>query len=91
MACRIDSPVLVVSTLAAFFATFFAVLLLLRESPDERELQPLADPQGDASVDAGPPEPQSDPTLETSEKQRLQQQLEALGVRCADDANCYSD
>ncbi len=93
MAYRIDSPVFVVSTLAAFFATFFAALLLLQRPAAEPEPQLLADPTGNPSVDAGPPELQSDPVPESKidAQHQLQKQLEELGLRCAEGVNCFLD
>ena len=93
MAYRIDSPVLVVSALAAFFATFFAALLLLQRPAAETEPLLLADSPRDLSVGAGPPGLPSDPVPESQidAQRRLQKQLEELGLRCAEGVNCFLD
>jgi hypothetical protein len=90
VAYRIDSPVLVISALAAFFATFFATLLLIQKREPEPEPQSLADPP---PVDAGPSGQPSPPAAEsqTDARRQLQRQLEELGVRCAEGADCLSD
>lgn len=89
MACRIDRPLLVVATLTAFFATFFAILLFLR-NPARPEPQPAAEPAAAPSVDAGPPELGSDsmPESLTNAPPSVLDQLQELGVRCADGVDC---
>ena len=96
---KIDTPVLVVSMLTAFFATLFATLLLLRpESSDPTESIP-ADPRFTQStprvntppVNAPPPDPipKAEPKPEREPNPTLQTQLKQLGIKCAKDANCY--
>jgi hypothetical protein len=96
---KIDTPVLVVSMLTAFFATIFATLLLLRpESSDPTESMPAGSqstqsaPRVDTPpVNAPPPEPipKAEPKPEREPKPTLQTQLEQLGIKCAEGANCY--
>ena len=90
MAHQVDSAVLIVSALGAFFATFFAVLLLLQPEqpvPARSELaktsaEPLPPVAAAPPVEEIPTAPvvrSPDPALEL---------LGHLGVRCADTANC---
>jgi hypothetical protein len=98
---KVDLPVLVVSALTVFFATVFVTLLLMRpESSDSRESMrgslgsvEAPPPVELPPVDAPPPEldlrfePKPDPIVSPT----LRAQLEQLGVKCAEGANCYSD
>jgi hypothetical protein len=98
---KIDLPVLVVSALTVFFATVFVTLLLMRpESSDSRESMrgslgsvQAPPPVELPPVDPPPPEldlsfePKSDPIVSPA----LREQLEQLGINCAEGANCYSD
>ena len=105
---KIDTPVLVVSMLTAFFATLFATLLLLRpessgpteplpvgprktQSASRVDTPPVNAPQANAPPVSAPP-PQAIPSAEQQSEPRsnptLQTQLEQLGIRCAEGANC---
>ena len=98
---KIDLPVLVVSALTVFFATVFVTLLLMRpESSDSRESMrgslgsvQVPPPVELPPVDAPPPEldlsfePKPDPIVSPA----LREQLEQLGINCAEGTNCYSD
>jgi hypothetical protein len=98
---RLDLPGLVVSALTVFFATAFVTLLLMRAgSGDSRESMrgslDSAQPPRPAElprVDAPPLEldssfePNPDPVVSPA----LRAQLEQLGIKCAEGANCYYD
>jgi hypothetical protein len=108
---KIDTPVLVVAALIAFFASLFATLLLLRpEASDPTE--PMRAGSGSAqsaprvnppsvsaqSVNAPPVSaPPSEPIVRAESKPeqkpdpKIQTQLEQLGIKCAEDTNCYPD
>jgi len=99
-AWKVDTPVLVVSVLTAFFATLFATLLLLR--PEASDPTASMIPAGSQSaqsaprvntppVNAPPPDPisKAEPKPEQEPNPRLQIQLEQLGIKCAEGANCY--
>jgi hypothetical protein len=92
---KIDTPVLIVSMLTLFFASLFATLLLLRpETSDPIELAPISAPPVDAPpVSAPPPEPvwQGEPKPAPTIDPALRAQLEQLGVKCAEGANCFPD
>jgi len=98
---KIDLPALIVSALTVCFATLFIALLLTRPESREPEepawevsgaLQAPA-PVGVPQVAAPPPgldansEPKSDSTISPE----LRAELEQLGVKCAEGANCYPD
>ena len=92
---------MIVSALTVFFATVFVTLLLMRpESSDSRESMrgslgsvQASPPVELPPVDAPPPEldlgfePKPDPIVNPA----LRAQLEQLGIKCAEGANCYSD
>ncbi len=102
---KIDTPVLIVSALTAFFATLFATLLVLRPEPSGPAQAMPADapsepipvrasaPRVDQPrVDAPPPE--SAPKAAHPAPKRdatLRAQLEELGIECAEGIECYPD
>jgi hypothetical protein len=98
---KIDLPVLVISALTVFFASLFATQLLMRpESADPRESMrgisgsvQTPPPVELPPVDAPPPELNSrfEPKPEPIVNPTLRTQLEQLGVKCAEGANCYPD
>jgi outer membrane biosynthesis protein TonB len=118
---KIDTPVLVVAALIAFFASLFATLLLLRPEASD-PTQPMRAGSGSAQsaprvntpsvsaqpvdappVSAPPPSaqpanaPPSEPIVRAEPKPepkpdpKIQIQLEQLGIKCAEDTNCYPD
>lgn len=102
VARSVDRSVLVVSALAAFFATLFAALLLL-QSPSEPASEPLDAPDTPRATqplpDVGAPPPPAaaavEPTApeETAARphyEAIRQRLEQLGVECRS-AHCFPD
>ncbi len=98
---KIDTPALVVLALTLFFATLFATLLVLRPEASDPTESMLAGSQSTQSaprvdtppVNAPPPEPsgRAEPKPEPEPDPTLQTQLEQLGIKCAEGANCYPD
>jgi hypothetical protein len=95
MSKRLDGAVLVVASLAAFFATFFGVLLMLRGEPAATPTFATADPP---HVSAAPPvipdvsravsEAMSPPVASRASARHALAALEQLGVTCAEGADC---
>jgi len=90
---KIDVPVLVVATLTAFFGILFTTLLLLRSGASRLGASPST-----AAVSAAPPvsaPPPREPVVsdepESILSPTLRNQLEQLGIKCAEGAHCDSD
>jgi len=95
-ALKIDTPVLVVSLLTAFFATLFATLLFLRPESGVPAVPVSVDSQSARMappVSARPPDiPSREETNgESKLEPTLRARLEELGVICAEGANCYPE
>jgi len=99
MSKRFDGAVLVVSSLAAFFATFFVVLLMLRDEPGPTSPNPASG--SPAVVETTPPVSAAPPAVvappapstrafptEDSVRREALELLEELGVACAEGADC---
>jgi hypothetical protein len=96
---KIDTPVLVVAALTAFFATLFATLLLLRPEPTDLGEPVAADShstQTTPPVDAPPPEPilrtepKPEPMLNPTPQTRLELTLPPSLTAAVPPANCPS-
>jgi len=85
---------MVVAALTAFFATVFATLLLLRpESDDPKSPMRAASLRTAPPVGAPPPEPatRNEPAPEPKLNPTLRAELEQLGIKCAEGADCYPE
>jgi len=103
---KIDTPVLVVSALTAFFAILFATLLVLRsEAGDPTEPMRAGSrfthsaprvntPPVSAPPISAPPSEfvgRAEPKPEPKPDPTLQTRLKELGIKCAEGANCDPD
>jgi len=98
---KIDTPVLIVTALTAFFATLFATLLLLRPEPGAPTPALPADAPSEPTpivgdtprVDAPPPGPipSAKPRRARRPSSELRARLEELGIQCAEGVDCYPE
>lgn len=88
MADGVDRTVLIVSALAAFFATLFGVLLALE--PDSAPIDTPAPIVVELPDVAAPPPTEAHAIAPVETRRRVEQTLDELGVECPA-GDCFSD